>query len=583
MMAEFPPHPLGSYAFIGDGQRGALIGPAGDVVWMCAPSWHSDAVFASLVGGSGIYAVTPTSTFTWGGYYEPSSLIWRSRWITRAGVIECREALALPADPQRLTLLRRIESLDIPQRVDIEFSPVHGFGREAMTDLQRHGHIWTARLGPLRVRWQGPTPIRRTRQRPGLTSTAVVEPGRPLDLVLEIAERPLEDLPPRADELWAATQNAWSEDASSFAEALDPVRCRFDHAILRGLTSATGAMVAAATMSLPERAEQGRNYDYRYAWIRDQAYAGQAAAAAGATALLESLAAWISARLDEHGPKLAPAYTIDGHSIPEPRDLGLAGYPGGFDIVGNEVKHQFQLDAFGESLLLLAAAVEADVATTDTIRAAQTAASAIEDRWREPDAGIWEIDSHQWTHSRLTCVAGLRRMSQALGQHDASRAAKWNALADEITADTARVCVHPSGRWQRNPQDPKVDAALLLPALRGGVAPDDPRTAATLNAVLDDLVEDGFAYRFRHGDLPLAKAEGSFVLCGFLVAMALHQQRRPVDAALWFERTGCCTGPPGIYAEEWDTHEHQLRGNLPQAFVHALHLEAAVRLARARP
>ena len=112
--AAYPPEVLGSYAFIGDGERGCLVGPRGDVAWMCAPTWDSEAVFASLIGGPGLYAVTPASPFTWGGYYEPASLIWRSRWVTRAGVIECREALAFPGRPDRVVLLRQIASPEVP-------------------------------------------------------------------------------------------------------------------------------------------------------------------------------------------------------------------------------------------------------------------------------------------------------------------------------------------------------------------------------------------------------------------------------------------------------------------------------------
>ena len=106
-----------------------------------------------------------------------------------------------------------------------------------------------------------------------------------------------------------------------------------------------------------------------------------------------------------------------------------------------------------------------------------------------------------------------------------------------------------------------------------------PSSVATLHAVLDQLTQDGYAYRFRHGNLPLAHAEGSFTLCGFATALALHQQGEVLEAVRWFERTARCTGSTGIHAEEWDVDEHQMRGNLPQAFVHALHLETAVRLA----
>lgn len=579
---RYPPHTLASYAFIGDGERGGLIGPAGDIAWMSAPTWHSDPIFDSLIGGRGLYAVTPASTFTWGGYYEPDGLIWRNRWVTAAGVIECRDTLAWPPDPHRAVVLRQVASPEVPQEVSIEVCPSYAFGTTAMTRVDETDSIWTARLGPLHLRWRGPTSCRRrrgSRNLPtGLCSQVAVEPGRPLDLVLEVSDRPLMDDPPAPDYLWSETVEEWARGVPALDSVLDRKGCRFDYAVMRGLTSKSGGMVAAATTSLPERAAQGRNYDYRYVWIRDQAYAGQAAASAGVSDLLESALGFITARVHEHGPELAPAYTVDGRPVPGPRQVDLPGYPGGFDIVGNRVHKQFQLDTFGEALLVFAAGLDADVANAETIRAAHIAADAIEDRWKDPDAGVWEVEDRLWTHSRLMCVAGLRRMAQAIGPADPAAAGRWSAQADYIASDTANRSVHQSGRWQRHPDDPAVDAALLLPPLRGAFPRDDPRTGATLKAVLSDLTENGYAYRFRHGQQPLGRAEGSFVLCGFIVAMALHDQGRTAEAARWFERHNHCAGPPGIYAEEWDTTERQLRGNLPQAFVHAMHLQAAAHL-----
>ena len=164
--------------------------------------------------------------------------------------------------------------------------------------------------------------------------------------------------------------------------------------------------------------------------------------------------------------------------------------------------------------------------------------------------------------------------------HPGGQAADWLTLADRITADTATHATHPSGRWQRSATDPALDGALLIPPLRGGIPPDDPRTINTLNTYLAELTRDGYAYRFRHDDRPLAEAEGSFTLCGFLVALALHQQHRDVEAARWYERIRACAGPPELYSEEFDVDQHQLRGNLPQAFVHALHLETSAQLTR---
>jgi alpha,alpha-trehalase len=348
------------------------------------------------------------------------------------------------------------------------------------------------------------------------------------------------------------------------------------YAVMRGLTSGRDGMVAAATTSLPERAEAGRNYDYRYAWIRDQCYAGQAAAAAGGHQLLDQAVRFVTARLHEHGPGLAPAYTASGGPVPDQRQLSLRGYPGGFDLVGNWVNKQFQLDAFGEALLLLAAAARLDRLDSDAAAATEIAAAAIEQRWQQPDAGIWEIDDQPWTHSRLICAAGLRAAASAAAA--GPQATRWLALADAIVADTAAHAVHPSGRWQRSRDDPGLDGALLLPAVRGVVPADDPRTTLTLRAYRDELVQHGYAYRFRHDDRPLGDAEGAFLLCSFILSLALLQQGDRVDAARFFERSRAACGPPGLYSEEFDVAQRQLRGNLPQAFVHAVLLECAARL-----
>jgi alpha,alpha-trehalase len=336
-------------------------------------------------------------------------------------------------------------------------------------------------------------------------------------------------------------------------------------------------MVAAATTSLPERAEAGRNYDYRYAWIRDQCYAGQGAAAAGAYPLLDHAVRFVSARLQADGDQLAPAYMVHGDRVPDQRRLDLPGYPGGYDLIGNWVNKQFQLDAFGEALLLFATAARRGRLDSGAWQAARIAADAIGARWREPDAGIWELDDQEWTHSRLTCVAGLRAVAGA-GRQPAL-AAGWSALADAILADTTARATHPSGRWQRSPDDPGLDAALLLPPVRGALPADDPRTIATLRACGEELTEDGYAYRFRHDERPLAEAEGAFLLCGFMMALAQHQQGNQLEAARWFERNRAACGPAGLFSEEYDVTQRQLRGNLPQAFVHALMLECSARLA----
>jgi alpha,alpha-trehalase len=573
------PHVLREYALIADGERGALIGPDGEISWLCAPRWDSPAVFGGLLGGQGRYAVTPSDPwYVWGGYYESGSLIWRSRWVG-ASRTECREALAMPADPHRLVILRRIEALDGPARVDVILDVRAGSGRSRMTGVTRTGSCWVGRSGAIRFRWSGAARARPTVD--GLAFTVSLPPGGHHDLVLELSDRPLEGAPPDADESWAATEESWSAVVPGCEDLIAARDARHAYAVLRGLTASTGAMVAAATTSLPERMEGGRNYDYRYAWIRDQCYAGLAVAAHGPHPLLEGTVRFLTERILADGPGLMPAYTVTGQPIPRERSLRLRGYPGGRARTGNQVVGQFQLDGLGESLELLAAAARLDMLAEENWRAAATVVAAIEKRWQEADAGIWEIDNHHWTHSRLTCVSGLRSLAAAApgppGTHGCRQAARWSGLADAIMASLGK-CVHATGRWQRSPVDERVDAALLLAVIRGALPPDDPRSQATLDAVQKELAEDGYVYRFRHDARPLHMAEGAFVLCGFWMAQAAHVGGNKALAAHWFERNRAACGPAGLYTEEYDVHQRQLRGNLPQAFVHAGLLESAVRL-----
>jgi alpha,alpha-trehalase len=183
-----------------------------------------------------------------------------------------------------------------------------------------------------------------------------------------------------------------------------------------------------------------------------------------------------------------------------------------------------------------------------------------------------------WAHSRLICAAGLDRIAAAPGAPSGD-AARWRALADRLLGFAGAHCVHPSGRWQRAADDERLDAALVLPGIRGATPADDPRHLATVEAVRRELAREGFVYRYHHRDQALHEAEGAFLLCGFWMCLADLQRGDVLRALRWFERGRTACGPPGLLSEEYDVRQRQLRGNLPQAFVHALLLECAARLA----
>ncbi|ELS50948.1 glycoside hydrolase family 15 protein [Streptomyces viridochromogenes] len=569
-----PPWILREYAVLADGERGAVVDPQGRIVWLCAPRWHSDAVFSALIGGAGHFTVGPADRWhVWGGSYEEGTLIRVNRWVSADSVIECRDALAMPASPDRLVLLRRMRVVEGEALLRLELDPRPGFGTHRMRDPHLEGGVWTAAGEGLRMRLSG---AHRASWDPetGLRGEFRLGKGEAHDIVLELStgsDRPRLD----PGELWAATEREWRRTVPDCSALAAPRDARHAYAVLRGLTSGAGGMAAAATTSLPERANTGRSYDYRFAWLRDQCYAGLAVAAHGPHELLDTAVRFTADRILADGDGVRPAYTVTGEPMPEQRALPLPGYPGGSDRIGNEATTQFQLDTFGEALQLFAAAAHHDRLTPDAEAAVRVAVAAVERRWPEPDAGLWELENRWWTHSRLSVVCGLRRIADVLPGKDSERC---DRIADSILAETRRRCLHPDGYWRRAADDDGPEAALLVPLARGCADAGDPSASLTRQRIEARLAQDGYLYRFQHGTEPLGEAEGAFLLCGFHMALATHHLGDRAGAFRWFERTRAACGPPGLFAEEYDVRQRQLRGNLPQAFVHALLLECAVRL-----
>ena len=249
------PVPLRQYALLADGERGALIGPHGNIAFLCAPRWHDDAVFSSLLGGAGRYVISPQDPrYVWGGHYDTDTLIWRSRWVAKDAVTECREALAFPGDPERVVLLRRVEATLGDAHVEVELDCRAEFGARAMIVSRSADGTWSGHTGDLHFRWSGaPTHARLVDGT--LRVTLDVPTGKHHDLVLEISRHRLTGPLPDPDHAWDHTERAWAAARPDLSDSAAPGDSRHSHAVLRGLTGSTGAMVAAATTALPERAQ----------------------------------------------------------------------------------------------------------------------------------------------------------------------------------------------------------------------------------------------------------------------------------------------------------------------------------------
>lgn len=572
-------HSLRDYALLADGHRAALVGPQGEVAWLCAPGFADDACLSGLLGGPGRFRLQPAAPAVWGGSYRRRGLIWTHRWLCDDGsIVECDDLLAHPGDPETAVLLRRVRVLTGSVTMTAGLELAAGFGEHRLTEVRRDDDgRWTGTSGQLRMRLTGlgdasahraGTAVRD--EQGALVGRVHLHGGDTLDLMLEVGA--CVGPPPDVETTWSSTCASWERALPPLPGLRATRDADLSRAVLRGLTGPSGGMVAAVTTSLPERGRTGR-YDYRYCWIRDQAMVGLSAVAAGDHALVDDAVRFVGDRLRTDGAKLMPAYTPHGDRVPDERWVDLPGYGGGGVRVGNHVNAQFQLDAFGEAMQLFAAAARVDRLDADGWKAAIIAADAAAQHWQDPGAGIWELTDQCWTQSRLSLVAGLRGLAE-VSPGGASTTA-WLALADEILAATAKDCVHPDGWWQRAPDDPRVDAALLLPVLRGAFRPTDPRADATLARVLTTLQEDGYVYRFRHDERALSDVEGAFLFCSFAAALAAHQLGDEMTAIRLFERARSACGPPGLFSEEFDVQQRQPTGNLPQAFVHGLLLECA--------
>lgn len=208
---------LRDLALIADGERGALIGPRGNVAWLCVPHWDSEPVFAGLMGGPGVYSITPRGQYTWGGYYEEGNLIWHSRWVTHGGIAESRDALLFPGDPHRAVLLRQVTVRSGQMVFDVDLGICQPFSGRAGAPPVRAGDAWILRCGDVTARWTGGREAsgREVDGTHQLGFTLRLRHGERRDLVLELTDQTLSGQGVDPQTAWGDTEVSWREDRKS--------------------------------------------------------------------------------------------------------------------------------------------------------------------------------------------------------------------------------------------------------------------------------------------------------------------------------------------------------------------------------
>ena len=357
--------------------------------------------------------------------------------------------------------------------------------------------------------------------------------------------------------------------------------------VIKGLTyMPTGATVAAPTTSLPETPGGERNWDYRYTWMRDATFTLQALHWLGLDWEADEFMQFVADVEPTEDGSLQIMYGIDGRrQLTETTLDHLTGYAGAKPVrIGNGAYDQRQNDVFGAVLdSILLHTRKAERLPTRLWPIVQTQAECATRVWKNPDQGIWEARGapQHYVSSKIMCWVALDRGAQLAGfRGDNDLAATWAATAEEIKADVLANGVSDAGVLRQHYATDALDASTLLAGSFGFLPGDDERLKATVNAIAENLTENGFVLRYRteETDDGLSGEEGTFLICSFWLVSAFAIVGELQEANDRMERLLRIASPLGLYAEEFDVDTGRHLGNFPQAFSHLALIEAASRI-----
>ncbi len=592
MRHEDGPPVIADYGLIGDGRSAALCSSAGSIDWLCLPRFDSDPVFGKLVGGerAGCFSISIGDVVETERQYRSGSAVLETTWRTPSGTATLTEGMVLDLGgrllPQAL-LVRRLSCTGAPARARLFFDPRGGLSGDPFSVRREPGGLVCTRGGLALALQISPE----THVRPGEPAEVVVAPDRPLVVVMSMAHRqPLVVVRPEAalrllddaDRWW----RGWTSGIGHTGPGADAVRRSL--IVLRLLTySPSGAPVAAPTTSLPEEVGGIRNWDYRYAWPRDASIGIAAFLATGLPDEAHSFLHWLLSASRLTRPRLRVLYTLDGKQGPQEEEVpGAPGFGGSRPVrIGNGATSQHQLDVYGWVVDAAWAVVRSGGRLDgETWRTIAGFADFVAGRWREPDAGIWEIrgKEDQHVHSKLMAWLALDRAVRISPGYRARRPRieRWTRERDALAIQIRRRGFDADlGSYVRAYGSRDLDAALLfLPSLEFD-PPESDRVLGTIDAVRRSLsAGDPLIYRYRPGSDGLEGTEGAFLPCSFWLVQALALTGRREEARTLFEDLCSRSNDLGLFAEEIDPVTGNQLGNFPQALTHAALIQAALAL-----
>ncbi|HUA72816.1 MAG TPA: glycoside hydrolase family 15 protein [Solirubrobacteraceae bacterium] len=595
--------PIADYALIGDCHSAALVSRDGSIDWCCLPRFDSGSAFGRLLdretGGHCSISPTGDDPFEYTRSYLDDTLVLETKLVGPAGeatLLDCFAVCGSAFGTDERQILRVIEGVRGSVELEVRVAPRFDYG-QVRPWVRRHGRRLHSTIGgnDALLVWCEQELIEDPEHE--LVGRFAVGPGDRVRLALTYCAPERVDAGPpeepdakRVDELLEDTAGWWREWARTLRlDTRDEPATRRSGIVLKALTHApTGAIVAAPTTSLPETMAGPRNWDYRYAWVRDSSFSSRALAELGALEEADAFRAFIMRSAAGHADDLQIVYGVAG----ERRLRGdvvedLDGYRASRPVrLGNDAAEQTQLDAYGELVnLTWRWHRRGHSPSDDDWRFLVSLIDHAAERWSEPDCGIWEWAGgpEHFVHSKVLCWSaldrGIRLADECMRRAPVRR---WKRARDELRETIDRqgydrkrgVYVQTFGRSD-------MDAALLLLPTVEYLAWDDERMVRTIAAVREDLdAGDGLLYRYRRDD-GLDGDEGAFLCCSFWLAESLAEAGDPVEARVVFDQAVARANDLGLFPEEIAPRTDEMLGNFPQGLTHLAHIDAAVALEKA--
>jgi GH15 family glucan-1,4-alpha-glucosidase len=578
------------YGLIGDLLTAGLVSRAGSLDWLCLPRFDAGACFAALLGTAehGRWLLAPAGEpRPTTRRYRDGTLVLETDHETPEGAVRVIEFM--PPRTREPDVVRLVVGLRGRVRMRMELVIRFDYGSIVPWVRRLDGGI-CAVAGPDTVVVRSPVPMHGENMR--TVADFDVAEGERVPFVL--AWHPSHERPPDpvdAEELLHSTDEWWRRWST---------RCRYQgpwrDAVIRSLVTLkaltydpTGAVVAAATTSLPEQIGGARNWDYRFCWLRDATFTLYALMTAGYEQEARAWREWLLRAVAGTPGQLQIMYGIAGERRLGETELDwLPGYEGSRPVrVGNLACRQLQLDVFGELMDALHVArrvgLEPDANAWQVQR---VLLDHLESTWQQPDDGLWEVRGprRHFTHSKVMAWVALDRAVKAVerfGQEGPLQ--RWRSLRAAIHDEVCRRGFDAErGAFVQSYGSKALDASALMFPLVGFLPVADPRMAGTIAAIERELMVDGFVRRYRTDTEVdgLPAGEGAFLLCSFWLADNLALLGRAGEARALFERLLALRNDVGLLAEEYDPRAARLLGNFPQAFSHVALVNTATNLTR---